>query len=203
MKDAHVDELEKTALAYGTCIAHQKIRMKPCAAILKATCLNSTFTVTKTVRVSMESVDTLMQRVPNLKVIHLFRDPRAVAKSRLSNKSFKGINTLVNATYEAELYCSRLFEDIKIRRQLEQKYPKRFYQVVYDHFIRDPMANSRKIYDFLGLSMHDDVMQWLRNGHNETRQRATSWRSKMSLAESDDIVRVCEPLFNLMPLIWT
>ena len=67
---------------YKTCMKEHRMKAKPCVTELVNTCKKSRLRSTKTVRATMLSVEPLVANNPNLRVIHLIRDPRAVVISR-------------------------------------------------------------------------------------------------------------------------
>lgn len=59
----------------------KKLAAQICGVQLQDSCQRSKFRTIKTIRIPMMHVETLLQRYPNLKVIHLVRDPRAQVNS--------------------------------------------------------------------------------------------------------------------------
>ena len=91
-----------------------------CVKDFKAHCNTHQIRAVKTVRARMTHAKDLLERFPNLTVIHTFRDPRGVVNSRYKNvfQSLYGANNMVK---EAEIYCKLLEQDIRLRRELEKK----------------------------------------------------------------------------------
>ena len=56
---------------------------KRCVSLLRSDCSNRPVRAVKTVRATMDSMEPLLRTLPNFRVIHLIRDPRAVALSRI------------------------------------------------------------------------------------------------------------------------
>ena len=80
----------------------------------------------------MLSIDLLLRQMPNLRVIHLMRDPRAVVLSRERFAHyFLGLNSMAevgdNRMYrEMSLYCRYVAAEMVVRKRLEVKYPGRW-----------------------------------------------------------------------------
>ena len=73
---------EKGLLTYESCEKREMTKVKPCFDALLRSCGRQNIRAIKTVRGTMEEAKLLMERNPQLKVIHLMRDPRAVVVSR-------------------------------------------------------------------------------------------------------------------------
>jgi len=95
--------------------------------------------VAKVVRATMQSMKPLMEWFPDLRVIHLVRDPRAVALSRREqDSSFRGQFADAGKTpkdlivREATIYCRQVVTDSQWKNELEQSFPGRFYSLTYE-----------------------------------------------------------------------
>ena len=54
-----------------------------CVSLLRSNCNNRPLRAVKSVRATMDSMEPLLRTLPNFRIIHLIRDPRAVALSRI------------------------------------------------------------------------------------------------------------------------
>jgi len=54
-----------------------------CISLLRSDCSSRPLRAVKSVRATMDSMEPLLRMLPNFRVIHLIRDPRAVALSRI------------------------------------------------------------------------------------------------------------------------
>ena len=71
---------------YKECLEQQRtIAINKCVPSIKKTCKSKALSVIKTVRMELETVTSLMDRYPNMRVIHLIRDPRSVVLSRIKS----------------------------------------------------------------------------------------------------------------------
>ena len=198
----------RSVTEYKECIkAHHKYTLK-CQEELSA---KERVTVVKSVRARMLHVEGLMRHVPSLRVIHMFRDPRPVVPSR---KSY-GVTSLYGQGElwkEAELYCKQLNEDILLRKSLEQRYPGRFLEVIFEDLATEPVSLAHKVVQFLGLQWDDNLDVWLeqhttgkKKGMGVARNSARvvdKWRRKMNNDTISKINSVCQNLYANVEDIW-
>lgn len=129
---------------YFDCMAALEDSAKKCASWhLDGVCKNKQYRVIKTTRVTMRMAEKFLKAFPNYRVVHIFRDPRAVTFSRLQSAS-----PLAFAPFEspeahslAQSYCSILYVDKITRIRLQHIYFDRVIGLFYDKFTRDVSAN--------------------------------------------------------------
>ena len=96
---------------FAVCLRHSRgmLGALNCIPFLNRTCSSANVNVVKTVRLSMKQAEALLQEDPEVKVIHLVRDPRGVLRSRQV--------TRVGLSYHetAEQLCAKVVQDIKVR----------------------------------------------------------------------------------------
>jgi len=83
---------------YHSCIRSYRRRVDAnCTEVLRKTIAGHRLRATKVIRATMNSMGPLLRSLPTLRVIHLVRDPRAVALSRIRfNRSGRGMYTESN-----------------------------------------------------------------------------------------------------------
>lgn len=109
----------------------------------------------------------------DIKIVHLIRDPRAMFRSRSGFKEIFGgrRNTLIwnlnnnlekvnKLALEAHTECEEYLSDIKYAERTPWL-KGRYLKVVHDQLGVDPVGTARSIYKFVGLSMPDEVMEYL------------------------------------------
>ena len=149
----------------------------------------------------MASVEELIDSNPNLRIVHLIRDPRLVmlSRRRLGPSSFGLYSTTIDADQrvdtakEAKLYCSTVLRDVRERRELQAKYPGVIREVIFDEFMLHPMTNTQQLYNFIDMTFTKSTESWL---HSKTRQyNVTDWQDEMTYREEKDIMVNCKELF--------
>lgn len=197
---------------YLVCRKHLRTSVDlKCSPMLAATCQSRQLRVIKLVRSSMASMGPLFDAFPNFRVVHLVRDPRAVALSRKNfDASARGLytesdksNVLVR---EATLYCNSVVRDAKIRRQLEKRHPGKIYTIIYDDMVRNLKGYSQNVYQFLDANASLPVM-WVKQMTAVANVRralikATRWQKVLSSDSNVEIVNACRKFFQMFPHNW-
>jgi len=165
------------------------------------------------------SMDALLAADPDLRVIHLLRDPRAVVSSRLQahDESVIGryslsaaVNSSERVRREAAIYCRTAVLDILVRHRLESKYPGRILTVSYENVVADLRRHAELVYRFLGFdATPDETRVWIEK-NEATKANATKhgyvspvekWTKRLKSADSTAIVRdICHEFFRLVDI---
>lgn len=201
----------KTTRFYYSCHGHRGHpgpinRVKYCLWYLLNSCSTSTVRVFKTIRMSMESVELLLEQLPNLKVIHLLRDPRAILQSQLTAKLI-GFPELDD---QANHYCSKMSRDIETTERLLVKYPGRIKPLLYESLAKSPITMSKKIYNFVGIKYTPDIDRYVRgitmSGRNvkcpfctirgNSARTAKLWRQLINFKHLPVIDKYCINIYN-------
>lgn len=117
----------------------------------------------------MLSMGALLAADPDVRVIHLLRDPRGVVSSRreahdesvigryaiaakttnASDLDFSNASDVVRR--EAMVYCRTAVRDIRVRQLLEAQYPGRILTISYEDVVADLSRYADLVYRFLGI----------------------------------------------------
>lgn len=154
---------KKTAFLHR-CIEHENPQnsydiytstIKFCVQKLQHLCLASKHRVIKTIRTNMQQIKAITATVPQLKVIHLIRDPRDTMMSQ------KVVGACGNASLEelsncTSFYCTRLNSDILAKEEmLELK--DQVLTVYFERLALHPLKISDEIYKFSGMELTETV----------------------------------------------
>lgn len=162
----------------------------------------------------------------NLKIIHLIRDPRAVAKSReQAVKALLRDNGIVlnnNGTAVDDKDYKVLQEICRSHVQMyetaTQKAPDflkdRYMLVRYEDVVKDPLTEIAEMYKFSYLKMTPKLEDWIYNvthgtgpGHRKEAFKTTSrnamdvaqaWRNTLTFEKVREIQRVCRGALNML-----
>ncbi|OWF41965.1 Carbohydrate sulfotransferase 1 [Mizuhopecten yessoensis] len=167
-------------------------------------CSNSIARVSKVPRLSVSLAAQLLHSEPNLKIIHLLRDPRAIMNSRHSLKwaTAPGVSLSL---------CKKMKEDYLNSDIIRKVFPGKVLTVFYEDLVTNPLETVRTMYDFAGydfdekesfrlnkitgMTTNDAQMS---SGKRTSLQIATAWRTKINLSTVDVINQGCNDLYSLV-----
>lgn len=161
----------------------------------------------------MLSMKPLLEWMPQLRIIHLIRDPRPVALSRRDfHDSARGqfaesTHNLTERTIrEAFLYCRQVVADVRLRHRLEKEYPDRVYSLTYEQLVNNPVGRAADIYRFIGERPEQSVFDRFarlaegKSANESAKFLAARWLDdRVSRLEFDRINEHCSELFHLYP----
>jgi len=113
-------------------------------------------------------VPEIMKWFPKVKIIHTFRDPRAIFVSRKNKKEKKtlpGLNQIIRKSgLVFELYAgSRVILDwqqaIRLHQQYKEVYPDSYHLSKYEDLILDPEKAIRNLCNFLEINFLSEMLQ--------------------------------------------
>jgi hypothetical protein len=113
-------------------------------------------------------VPTLLEWFPNAKIIHMFRDPRAVyvsAKKKAARKnptpprSILRRSGVIEEIYSSLVVITTCLRVIRLHHQYQQLYPNNYYFCKYEDLISDPKTNLQKLCDFLEIDFSKAMLQ--------------------------------------------
>ena len=191
---------------YGFCENEMRNNNSKCINKAIAKCTSDELRVVQGNRMKMEDLEPLIQRHPDMHVVHYTRDPRGIALSRINTGKLVFDNDNVSAVREAEFICPRMREDLRQRRILEQKYPGVFTHITYESLAQDPLGTARKFYslvqksppdrwnDFVEENMYADGPKnraWIGTKVTNSTETALKWKTQLSKDELVSISSFC------------
>lgn len=149
-----------------------------------------------------------MDCLPNLKIVHLIRDPRAVQYSRQRVGAFK-MKEALNMTQKL---CTRISNDLEIGREINTAYRGRYMVLRYEDLASRPIDISRKIYNFLGNKFTYKLEKFVYNitmagnkdecntcsMRNNSKHHIQIWRGFFPLGIVQMIDNECRSIYNTM-----
>ena len=95
----------------------------------------------------------LAKTFPNMKFIHILRDPRAIISSNLHSKSPYPL------IFNVRDWRKSVYWSWRLRRPAERELRDRFLSLKYEDLIEQPSAEFRRITDYLGLPYSDEIFK--------------------------------------------
>ncbi|CAC5364139.1 CHST1 [Mytilus coruscus] len=164
----------------------------------------------KTIRMNMKVAEKLIEEFPQLKIIHLIRDPRGSYQSRKNGYFLKNQNDLDAITRSN---CDHLKSDLKIGSRLKAIYPDRIKTILYETVAEQPLKAARSLFRFLGLTEPANFESWLgshtkagySNGYYDTVRRnstttANLWRKYINLKVVKSFDQNCKKVYKILGL---
>ncbi|XP_004649114.2 carbohydrate sulfotransferase 4 [Octodon degus] len=167
----------------------------------------------------------LMDPMLNLHIVHLVRDPRAVFRSRehttveLMTDSRMVLGQLWQMLKEEDrpyqtmqIICQSQMEIFKAIQFLPEALRRRYLLVRYEDLVRMPLAQTSRMYEFVGLKFFPHLQTWV---HNITRGKgmgqhafhtnarnalnvSQAWRWSLPFEKVSRLQTVCGDFMDLM-----
>ncbi|XP_041365172.1 carbohydrate sulfotransferase 1-like isoform X2 [Gigantopelta aegis] len=189
---------------------------KMCLSDLVSRCLGSKHVVVKSIRMDMSMTGQLLKQLPNLKVIHLIRDPRATILSRvqLGLAQMKILNLNIDVmkqqAQKSPQHCDQVKNDLDEAYRLRKEFPGRVAILLYEKIVQSPVSMAEQLYKFLGMKITKEIKQYVFNitngGMADTcavctiRKNASvtafKWRTQISLPIAQMIDRACANVYS-------
>ncbi|XP_060062625.1 carbohydrate sulfotransferase 4-like [Ylistrum balloti] len=126
--------------------------------------------VSKMPRISIGLASKLLNRLPNLKIVHLLRDPRAIMNSR---KKYDWTPVPSGAIS----LCYKMFDDVLEAEKVKTAYPTRLYTVYYEDMVMEPLETFEKIYNFTGYNFDANEKTRILDKMQNSTRIAKAWRN--------------------------
>ncbi|XP_033758191.1 carbohydrate sulfotransferase 5-like [Pecten maximus] len=178
-----------------------------CINVTKLACLNSSHSALKIIRIPMDLLGPLMTSIPNLRIIHLIRDPRATV---LSQQAY-GVIPAARFRQHVTAFCNRVYRDIVTAERFMTTFPDRMLRIFYEDLAKDPKGYAKVIYNFTEMTytarteseihsmtsgdVPENCGQLCTRKSNSTAQ-AEVWRKHASLESVNTVDDVCQPLYT-------
>ena len=170
-------------------------------------CTTASHRVTKVLRMTLDNLEYLLQTRDNLKIIHLFRDPRAIINSRMSSVMKHFFRTGTDLITNAKSLCHKMLYDFHEGVRLYNLYPGRFRFLYYEDLNEHPLRKVKLIYQYLGMALDQSKYEFISNivvfndNIAETeRQMNTAfwWRKTMRWNETQQIDELCKDVYDVL-----
>jgi len=176
--------------------------------------------IVKVIRAGLRFIEETMRRNPDLTVIHLVRDPRATAcsqyellKDEENDDAHRTRGLKLSVTDFAVKLCSRILEDLRIKRRLEVTYPGAVMTVRYEDFVNEPHSTVKNMFEHVGHKIRpgrieDWIMTHISNSNDnalpeelaimkrDSKSHISKWRRKLNSDQLNYINTHCRQVLN-------
>ncbi|KAK7475473.1 hypothetical protein BaRGS_00033292 [Batillaria attramentaria] len=173
---------------------------RKCARDMTAACKkNYQATAIKCIRLTLERAVEVMMDDHKVKVIHLFRDPRAVLLSRhkLGYTKWRDLHN------EATAVCARMARDLEVTPTLTGPDLNERYAILrYEDITMSPNTAVQRLYDFMGIKPSEEEVSEAIDMISEAKANLTSaqvaqaWRQAITLQDARIIADACHDVMK-------
>jgi len=118
MRDNWKKSVSFSLQSFYSCNQHRHFKpLSRCVEPIIEKCRQSDIVAVKAIRLHMSYVDQLLSGDPDLRLIHLVRDPRGIVESWRKIDPIKS-RSMTDMRLNAKLICERMLTDCRIRRQM-------------------------------------------------------------------------------------
>lgn len=182
-----------------------------CTHAMSVTCHRDYSVVAvKTIRFHMARALALVQSDPDVKIVHLVRDPRAVLLSR-RKLGFCNWTDLAN---EASYLCSRMSRDLKLALAARDTLKGRYLLKRYEDTASSPVEAMDLLYSFVGLVSSAEDQAFAKNLSKSSKQIkpcptckgavynakeiSQVWRKSIAHKDAQTISGLCQDVMELL-----
>ena len=165
-----------------------------CLRNVENQCKRQRLSVTKVHRLSMQSVEAIIQKIPDIYIIYYVRDPRGIFVSR----------TLQSPNLPIEALCDQMEKDYHIYKKLKLKYPKSIHMIRYEDLATDQEDTLQDLFSFIEEPITERTRNYLASITNATKDNSvqgvqredsvktsTAWRDKISMDAYETSKKKC------------
>lgn len=158
-------------------------------------------------------VPTLLEWFPEAKIVHTFRDPRAILASEhkrryrfINNKSIrKRLKTFPYKLLDpflslmVVLYITIAWlRAVKLHFEYKKRYPRNYYLSKFEDLVSEPEGSIRKLCEFLGIEFHSEMLNPEKVGSSFGPRGGTGF-DEQTLHRWQDYLK---PWMNTWLLLW-
>jgi hypothetical protein len=173
-------------------------------SFLQAACQRFPVVVSKVVRLRLQATEELLSQFPNLKVLFLIRDPRALMNSR--NVNDWGCGAYADCG-DPKQVCADALNDLNALDTLSVSHPDRLMMVKYETLAVEPKRTFEEIFRFAGLPYLTSVDEIVRNRtttkdddpwsvYRNSSERINLWKTKFDTQSVDLIQNACKHVLH-------
>ena len=184
--------------------------LSSCLEDLQKACHLAKHRVTKVVRLTVDTLEYVLETNPKVKVIHLFRDPRAIINSRVMTDWYYLKETpqtgYSDIRANAQFMCDRMLYDFREGLKLKRKFPDRFAFVFFEDIMENLKPKAKMLYSYCGINpelletalenIHIPLEGVALVNNKSKREFSSWWRSRMDINVIRVVDSVCSKVYE-------
>ena len=185
------------------CYGRKASQKPPCIEQFENKCSSARISATKVVRLSMQAVEEIILKIPDIFIVYLVRDPRGIWLSRRTTRA---------RDHPIRPLCEQMFNDHNMYTELNRKFPGVFFKVKYEEFAENPIKHASDIYSHIGEKLTDDLQRYIKSiTHNtesikehshsvdrmDSSQTAHAWMTKLDTDTINQMTRDCHAYLDI------
>lgn len=160
----------------------RKISYDKCLFLQAKRCRSADAIVIKIARTDVAVLEKMLHKQPNIKIVHLIRDPRAIAYSQYLAWPVHFRNTIEHG----RAICGKVVADAMEGRRLNRKYPGTLYTAYYEDITADPLNQIQKLYDFVGYEFNgNDIVRIHAMTSSNSTPRLSRYQKKWNIIKTN------------------
>jgi hypothetical protein len=188
---------------YFTCMAAFRIKAQLCAQqYLDRPCSGATSRVVTTMRSSMFITRSLVALQPHSRLVHLVRDPRAVAFYRWDDEESFAYFEEKQLSVLAKTYCDIAANQIAQMRDLKLEHPRQILGVSYDKLLHRVSENFFYLLRYMNikpsLNETESLGNFLRQSEVGLIKENYNWAVTLHTSDIFKINHICDLLITEM-----
>ena len=173
-----------------------------CIPKVRSHCLKSKIRVTKVLRLRLDVTQSLLESDSSLKIVHIFRDPRAIMCSRALKTPWYPlylVGNYINFIENARSLCMKMTEDYLAGKQLMTSFPGRVWLIRYEDLFYD-MTLIDGIKSELGIKPNSGNIttthSWVNNNTPVDFKPWMIWRKLLSPLRIKILDELCSSVYK-------
>ena len=168
-----------------------------CVDNINSKCRQRHITATKVVRMTMQSAEAVIRKIPDIHIIYYVRDPRGIYVSRNQHGQVRDL-------------CKNMLTNHNDYLVLKRKFPEVFHLMRYEDLAMNTDQTAEEMFQFLNEPFPLIVKQYLYNETHNTAMKETSqsayranstqtalaWRDKINKTSYQQAAANCYEILN-------
>ncbi|KAK3101515.1 hypothetical protein FSP39_004142 [Pinctada imbricata] len=176
--------------------------IEKCLPFLREKCLAAKIRTIKEISVNMDTIEHLLEILPEVNIIHVVRDPRAIIDSQITSE----LIDKRKIPQEVDKLCQSMQLNTGVLKKLLDAQTDRLRIITYEDFSLSPLETARDLYNFSGLQFTKRVESFLNriamskgkvhpcrwcSAKGDSKMASVKWRTRITKDVLDIVQKTC------------